>query len=140
MEEMILSFAASHGWKLLLIALSGIPFLGILKLAHLFDNLSTDKRKATLIGISTLFSIVMAMIYLLAIGKCNAIKMIFLSAGIFAVNQSTYSFYENYGLRKLFRKLISIFKSLFKGKFSNEQEVEPEKIDLIDDLPKYYKK
>lgn len=140
MEDMILTFMANHGWKLTLIALSGILLLGILKFFHIFDNLSKGKRNACYIGISTLYSIITAMIYLLAVGKCDAIKMCFLAGGIYMLNQAAYATYENYGVRALFRKIFNSIRNSFKHKKSGDDELiddigKGDEVDLIDDLP-----
>lgn len=142
MEDMLWNFFLEHGWKLTLIALSGIPFLGILKRAHLFDKIqNTTKRKAIFEGISSAFSILVSLIYLLAIDKFNFGKFAILSGGILMLNQTSYAIFENLGIREIVNKGLDIgldfIKKLFVRKAKQENTTNnDENIDIIDDLPK----
>ena len=127
MEEMIYSFFLSHGWKLTLIALSGIFILGILKVFNLFGKLEKSKRKYIYAAISTGFSIAASGIYLAATGIFAWSTFGMLSIGIFSVNQAAYAVYETYGIRALFRKIGNFFINVF---------TKTKKVDdgVIDDL------
>ena len=142
MEDMLLSFFLEHGWKLTLIALSGIPFLGILKRAHVFDKIqSKNARKALFEGISSVFAILMSLIYLFAVKRFNCEAFAILAGGILIVNQAAYSIYENFGLRGLINKGIDFLWRVIKGMFIKKDVDDSEDdIDLIDDLPKNDKK
>ena len=146
MEDMLWSFFLEHGWKLTLIALSGIPFLGILKRAHVFDKIENkNARKALIEGISSAFSIIVSLIYLLVVNKFNFGKFAILSGGILMLNQTAYVIYENFGIRTILNKGLNIMwdfiKRLFASKADSSSATDSdENIDLIDDLPKNDKK
>lgn len=114
METMIIEFFEAYGWKLTLIALSGIIILGILKMLHVFDKIPKNYRKYIYAGISSALSIVAAAIYLRltngflwgTFGVC--------AAAIYALNQVAYALYENTGLRAAFRKIGNMVIALFK--------------------------
>lgn len=113
MEEMIYSFFLSHGWKLTLIALSGIALLGVLKACNVFRKVEKEKRKYIYAAVSTSISILASAVYLVATGTFAWSTFGLLSLGIFGVNQAAYAVYETYGVRALFRKIASLVIQLF---------------------------
>lgn len=109
MEEMVLQFFLTHGWKLTLLSCSGIFFLGVLKYFDLFRRLEASKKKVVYAIISACFSIAVCGIYLAATDKFTWLGFGILSAGVFGVNQSVYAVYENCGIRTLVKRLGTLF-------------------------------
>jgi uncharacterized membrane-anchored protein len=105
MGDMIYQFAQTYGITLLLIALSGILFLGILKFFKVFDKIEKSKRKYIYAVISALFSIIAIVIYLLIIKSFTWEKMAILGPAIYALNQCAYTLYETIGIRALLRQI-----------------------------------
>ncbi len=146
MEDMLWSFFLEHGWKLTLLALSGIPFLGILKRAHLFDGIQNNtKRKAIFEGISSAFSILVSLIYLLVVDRFEFGKFAILFVGILMLNQTAYALFENLGIRDVVNKGLDIVWDFVKRLVTKESDNDntdknttndDENIDIIDDLPK----
>ena len=128
MEEMILQFITTYGWKLALIACSGIFVLGVLKFFNVFDKISKDKRKYLYAGISSLLSIIATSIYLLITGTFTWAGFGLIASAIYGINQAIYAAYENTGFRALLRKLGNLFIHFVAGK-----EIEQAKHDIIDD-------
>lgn len=136
MEVMLWNFFLEHGWKLTLIALSGIPFLGILKRAHLFDKIqSKNTRKALFELISSAFSIIVSAIYLLAVNSFNCGKFLIMAGGILMLNQTAYAIYENFGIRGLLNKGMEVVMNFVKNMFTKKSGTNGEETDdIIDDL------
>lgn len=116
MEEMVLQFITVHGWKLTLLACSGILLLGILKTFKVFDKIDESKRKYIYGAISTLFSVIATCIYLVITKSFTWSGFGLISLATYFLNQSVYSVYETYGLRALVRRIISLVISLFTKK------------------------
>lgn len=128
MEEMILQFIATYGWKLALIACSGIFVLGILKFFKIFDNIEKTKCKYIYTGISAGISIIASAIYLMAVGSFNFTGFGVIAGAIYGINQAIYALYENLGIRAVLRKLGNLFIH-----FIAKKELEQAKQDIIDD-------
>lgn len=109
MEEMIIQFVLVYGWKLALIACSGIFVLGILKFFKLFEKIEKSKRKYLYAGISASISIIASAIYLVVIGSFNLAGFGVIAGAIYGINQALYALYENIGFRALLRKLGNLF-------------------------------
>lgn len=128
MEEMILQFISTYGWKLALIACSGIFVLGILKFFKVFDKIEKSKRKYLYAGISAGISIIASGIYLAVIGSFNWAGFGVIAGAIYSINQAIYALYENLGIRKVLRKLGNLFIH-----FIANNEIEQAKADIVDD-------
>ena len=123
MEEMVIEFFNNYGWQLTLIACSGIFILGILKFFNVFKKIDSDKQKYAYAGVSSGFAIIGALIYLLVTGTFTGAAFGITAVGIFTINQTLYSMYENYGLRTLFQKLGYLIVNLVaKGKLTAAEE------------------
>jgi hypothetical protein len=129
MEQMILQFIATYGWKLALIACSGILVLGVLKFFKIFDKIEKEKRKYLYGGISAGISIIASAIYLVAVGLFSWTGFGVISGAIYGINQSIYAMYENLGVRAVLRKLGDLFIH-----FIAKTELEKAKQDIIDDV------
>lgn len=128
MEEMILQFITTYGWKLALIACSGIFVLGILKFFKIFDKIEKTKRKYLYAGVSASISIIASAIYLVVIGSFNWAGFGVIAGAIYGINQALYALYENLGIRAVLRKLGNLFIHFIAGK-----EIEQAKQDIVDD-------
>jgi hypothetical protein len=128
MEEMILQFIATYGWKLALIACSGIFVLGILKFFNIFDKIEKSKRKYLYAGISAGISIIASGIYLAVVGAFEWSGFAVIAGAIYGINQALYALYENVGIRTLLRKLGNIFIKIVAKK-----QLDQAKSDIIDD-------
>ena len=109
MEEMIIQFVSTYGWKLALIACSGIFVLGILKFFKIFDKINKENRKYVYAGVSSGLSISASAIYLIVVGGFSMVCFSVVAGAIYALNQSIYAVYENSGFRTLLRKLGNLF-------------------------------
>lgn len=114
MEEMIIEFFETYGWKLTLIALSGIVLLGVLKQFHIFDKVPKDYRKYIYAGISSALSILAAGLYLHFTSGFVWSTFGVTAVAIYGLNQFAYSLYENTGLRAGLQKIGCAVISLFK--------------------------
>lgn len=128
MEEMILQFIATYGWKLALIACSGIFILGVLKFFNLFEKIEKSKRKHLYAGISAGISIIASAIYLVTIGSFNWAGFGVIAGSIYGINQAIYALYENLGVRAVLRKVGNLFIHFIANK-----EIEQAKQDILDD-------
>ena len=128
MEEMIINFVSTYGWKLALIACSGIFVLGVLKFFNVFNKVQKEKRKYLYAVTSSGLSILASAIYLLAIGNFYIGGFAIIAGAIYGVNQAIYSMYENSGFRAVLRKLGTLFIY-----FIAKKEIEKAKTDIIDD-------
>ena len=128
MEEMIINFITTYGWKLALIACSGIFVLGILKFFNVFEKIEKSKRKYFYALISSCLAIVASSIYLIIINAFDLSGFAVIAGTIYAMNQAIYSAYENLGFRALLRKIGHIFIYFIAGK-----EIEKAKADILDD-------
>lgn len=139
MEEMVLQFFLTHGWKLTLLSCSGILFLGILKYFDVFKKLDATKKKAVYAVISACFSIAVCGVYLVVADKFTWGSFGILSAGVFGVNQSVYAVYENAGIRTLVRRLGNLFIGFVAKKqlaSAKEKVTENQANDTVaEDLP-----
>lgn len=108
MEEMILEFVKLYGWKLAIIACSGILILGVLKFFNVFGKIQKEKRKYLYAVISSALSITASAIYLVAIKQFNIAGFGVIAGAIYVLNQAIYSIYENYGIRVGLRKLGNV--------------------------------
>lgn len=129
MEEMIIQFITTYGWKLALIACSGIVVLGILKFFKIFDKIEKSKRKHIYGSISSAISIISSGIYLTIVGGFTWAGFGVIAGAIYAINQALYATYENSGLRNLVKKIGKLFI-----RFIAKDEIESAKADIIDDL------
>lgn len=129
MEEMILQFITTYGWKLALIACSGIIILDILKFFNIFNKIPKDKRKYVFAGIASGLSILASGLYLWFTHAFTWASFGVVSGAIYALNQTIYSVYENYGLRALKEKIGKAFIHFIAGK-----EIEQAKLEIIDDI------
>lgn len=112
MKEMILQFISEYGWKLALIACSGILVLGILKFFNVFNKIEKAKRKYFYAGISSVLSIAASGIYLVFVGQFDMGSFGLLAIAIYGLNQTIYSVYETYGFRYLIKKLGNVVISI----------------------------
>ena len=128
MEEMIINFVSTYGWKLALIACSGIFVLGILKFFNVFNRIPKDKRKYVYAGTSSALSILASAIYLLATGCFAWASFGVISGAIYGINQAIYALYENSGFRAVLRKLGTLFINFVAGK-----QLAKAKQDILDD-------
>lgn len=129
MEEMIINFISTYGWKLALIACSGIFVLGILKFFKLFEKIEKPKRKYLYAGISAGISIIASAIYLVVVGAFNWAGFGVIAGAIYGINQAIYALYENLGFRSVLRKLGNLFIHFIANK-----EIEQAKADIVDDV------
>ena len=106
MEEMIIEFFETYGWKLTIIALSGILILGILKQFRLFDKVPKTYRKYIYASISSALSILAAGIYLHFTSGFVWSAFCVCAFAIYALNQFAYALYENTGLRAGMQKIV----------------------------------
>lgn len=109
MEEMVYQFFLEHGWKLTLLSISGIFLLGVLKYFDVFKKLSENQKKVVYAIVSACFSIAVCGVYLVCVDRFSWTKFGLLSLGVFGVNQSVYTVYENYGIRTLVKRLGTLF-------------------------------
>ena len=128
MEEMIVQFITMYGWKLSLIACSGIFVLGIFKFFNVFNKIDKSKRKYLYAGISSALSILASGIYLWLMGGFNWSGFGIIAGAIYGINQAIYALYENLGVRAVLRKLGNLFIH-----FIAKKELEQAKQDIIDD-------
>lgn len=112
MKEMILQFISDYGWKLALIACSGIFVLGILKFFNVFNKVDKAKRKYLYAGISSVLSIAASGIYLVCVGQFDIAGFGVIALAIYALNQSIYAVYETCGFRALLRQFGNIVISI----------------------------
>lgn len=122
MDEMIIEFFEKYGWKLTLIALSGIVLLGILKLFHIFDKVPKSCQKYIYAGISSALSILAAGLYLHFTSGFDWSSFGLTALAIYALNQFSYALYENTGLRAGARKIVNAILSLFAKIKSKKDE------------------
>lgn len=127
--DMIYQFMVTYGWKLTLIACSGIFVVGIIKFFKIFDFIEKDKRKPIYIGCAYLVSLIGSMIYLIVIGELSLASFGIISSAIYTFNQVLYSTYESIGLRNLVRKAGEWFIH-----FVANNEIEKAKNDIINDI------
>ena len=128
MEEMILQFITIYGWKLALIACSGIFVLGVLKFFKVFEKIEKTKRKYLYAGISAGISITASGIYLAIVGGFQLASFGVIAGAIYGINQTIYALYENTGFRSALRKLGNLFIT-----FVAKKQLEQAKQDIIDD-------
>ena len=128
MEEMILQFISTYGWKLALIACSGIFVVGILKFFDVFKKIEKSKRKYVYAIISSALSIIASAIYLIAIGSFHIAGFAVISSAIYGINQAIYALYENSGFRSALRTLGTLFIT-----FVAKKQLDQAKADIIDD-------
>ena len=128
MEQMILQFITTYGWKLALIACSGIFVLGVLKFFNIFNKIEKSKRKYLYAGISASISIIASAIYLVIVGLFNWAGFGVIAGAIYGINQTIYALYENTGFRSALRKLGTVFIT-----FVAKKQLDQAKADIIDD-------
>lgn len=128
MEQMILQFIATYGWKLALIACSGIFVLGVLKFFNIFEKIEKSKRKYLYAGVSAGISILASGIYLAVIGSFAWSGFGVIAGAIYGINQAIYALYENTGFRSALRKLGTLFIT-----FVAKKQLDQAKSDIIDD-------
>lgn len=126
MEEMILQFITTYGWKLALISCVGIFLLGVLKFFRLFDRIEESKQKYVYTAISAGISIIASAIYLVAVGAFVFSGFGVLAGAIYTFNQAIYAMYENFGVRAGLRKLGNIIINIVAKK---QLETAKEKIE-----------
>lgn len=126
MEEMILQFITTYGWKLALISCGGIFVLGVLKFFRVFDKIEKDKRKYVYTAISAGISIGASAIYLGVVGAFAWSGFGVLSGAIYAFNQALYSMYETLGVRAGLRQLGNVIINIVAKK---QLETAKEKIE-----------
>ncbi|MGN0960768.1 MAG: hypothetical protein ACI4PF_01050 [Christensenellales bacterium] len=102
----IIKFFSTYGWKLGLLALSGIVVLGFLKKVGTFKKLNPKYKKYVYFGLSAVFSIVACTIYLLATKSFQWIPYLILCGSIFGLTLIVYQIYEHTGLRWLWNKIV----------------------------------
>lgn len=122
MDEMIIEFFVKYGWQLTLIALGGIVILGIMKACKLFEKVEKENRKYIYAAISTGFSAIGSLIYLLVTGGFEWISFLLLIVVLYMLNQTMYAAYETYGIRKLFKWIVDTIKKLFNKNKSDKDE------------------
>ncbi len=130
MEDMIFDFFNQYGWKLTLIACSGILILGILKCFPIFNNIAKSKRKYIYAGISSGLSIIASAIYLICTNGFKWGSFAVAALAIYALNQFAYSIYETTGLRALLRTIGSAIYKIFAHKTIDDSDVVTEETDV----------
>lgn len=128
MEEMILQFIFTYGWKLALIACSGIFVLGVLKFFNIFEKIEKSKRKYLYASVSAGISIIASGIYLALVGSFVWSSFGVIAGAIYGINQAIYALYENLGFRSALRTLGTLFINFVAKKQLNQA-----KADIIDD-------
>lgn len=128
--EMIVQFFAQYGWKLALIACSGIFILGILKFFHVFDKIEKTKRKYVYAAVSTVLSLIASLIYLLCTNTLEWATFGVYSASLYAFNQIIYSMYETFGIRSVVRKFGHLCLKVIKKMIEESEQAE-----LLDKKP-----
>lgn len=137
MEEMVFEFFENYGWRLTLIACSGILVLGILKFFNIFKKVDKSKRKYIYAAISSGFSIVTAAVYLLANDAFDWAGFGVTAGAIYILNQTLYTIYETYGFRSLLQKFGNLFISVIaktRIESAKAKLVEENDDGIIDDL------
>ena len=135
MEEMVINFFTNYGWQLALCAISGILVLGILKFFNVFKKVEASKQKYAYAGVSSIFSIAAAAVYLVLTNSFVWTSFGITASAIFTFNQTMYSIYENTGLRSLVQKLgNAIVNAVAKNKVTAAEEAYLKSIgeDIID--------
>lgn len=120
--QMIIQFFAQYGWKLALIACSGILILGVLKFFHVFDKIEKSKRKYVYAAVSTGLSLIASLIYLLCTGSLEWATFGVYAASLYAFNQVIYSMYETFGIRALVRKFGRLCLKVIEKMIQEENE------------------
>lgn len=138
MKEMILQFISEYGWKLALIACSGILVLGILKFFNVFNKIDKAKRKYFYAGISSVLSIAASGIYLVFVGQFDMGSFGLLAIAIYGLNQTIYSVYETYGFRYLIKKLGNVVISIVAKRQIEEAKKKADEtvkdVDIVDNM------
>lgn len=132
----IIKFFSTYGWKLGLLALSGILVLGFLKKVGVFKKLNPKCKKYVYFGLSAVFSIIACTIYLLATHSFQWIPYLILCGSIFGLTLVVYGIYENTGLRWLWNKVLDLLctgiKKLFMLIFVHKVSADKVKEFLVD--------
>lgn len=115
MDE-LLTFCATYGWQLALIALAGVIILGILKYADAFKKIDKDKRKPIYLAISVGLSLIGTAVYLICLKQFNFTYFLAIAAAVYALNQTIYAVYETTTLKDLVNGLIEKFMEWVKSR------------------------
>lgn len=132
--QMIIQFFTQYGWKLALIACSGIFILGVLKFFHVFDKIEKSKRKYVYAAVSTGLSLIASLIYLLCTNSLEWATFGVYAASLYAFNQLIYSMYETFGVRALIRKFGKVLLKVIKKMIEENERLEAAKTanDLLE--------
>lgn len=137
--SVITHFFTNYGWKLGVLALSGIVLLGFLKWVGVFKKVPDKAKKYVYVGVSTLFSIASCTIYLLVTKTFEWAGWGIMSGAVFSVTTIAYQIYEHTGLRTLWKTVVlnniaKLFKAIVgaivNGTLSTEK-VKAEAIKLL---------
>ena len=104
--NVIIEFWKLYGWKLSLLALSGIVILGLLKWIGCFNKLKSNKKKYIYFVISCVLSILSCTIYLLVNHCFDWANYGLLCSAVAVFTFTIYTVYENTGLRAVWKKVV----------------------------------
>ena len=116
MEE-LLTFFASYGLPLTIIAVIGIVGLGILKYTGAFSKLDEKVRHIIYFAISVGFSIIASAVYLLIIKQFEISFLVAISAAIYALNQAFYSIFSVTSFDELCKMILEFIINLISKTF-----------------------
>lgn len=122
MDELI-TFFATYGLAITIIAVIGIAILGVLKYCKVFEKFEEKKRHFFYLGISVGLSLIASIIYLLIIKQFQWDNFIVIAGAIYALNQTFYNIFKTTSLNALGTMILDFIKKLItknKGKPKND--------------------
>ena len=134
--DKLISYIQNYGLSILVIAVCIIAIVGILKLCKVFDKIkSDDLKKFIYYAIDVVLAFAGSAIYFAIFHKdWNGYAMYSLSQ--LATTLFLYAFYEQCGVRKLVRMLISVIAGWIKKNPETELAKWAEKLGLTESIEK----
>lgn len=111
MDELI-TFFATYGLAITIIAVIGIAILGVLKYCKVFEKFEEKKRHFFYLGISVGLSLIASIIYLLIIKQFQWDNFIVIAGAIYALNQTFYNIFKTTSLNALGTMILDFIKKL----------------------------
>lgn len=134
--DKLISYIQNYGLSILVIAVCIIAIVGILKLCKVFDKIkSDDLKKFIYYAIDVVLAFAGSAIYF-AIFHKDWTGYAMYSLSQLATTLFLYAFYEQCGIRKLVRMLISVIAGWIKKNPENELAKWAEKVGLTESIEK----
>lgn len=132
--DKLLGYVETYGLAIIVIAVCIITIIGILKLCKVFDKIkSSEIKKLIYYALDVVLAFAGSAIYFAGFHKDWTGYWLYSLAQL-GVTTTLYALYENFGLRKFVKWLISIIAGWFKKNPNNELSKWANKVGLTESL------